>query len=411
MNIRKCDVLTLKMTYILLKYYKYHFVVVQDDDKTIWLSNPDNANYPLIRISNSTSGEGYFKREYIATVKNSISKLLNNNMKLLEIYTNDESWEFNQKEDDLIWCTNIKAEIPDKLFALYPLLAGAFDEIDDPEKEYEKLREAIRNWQNSQKITTEKKKHFPLITWSVGLICIVVYLLSWILNRTFNEPLAVAVVLGAYYKAFVVGLNQYWRFLTSGFVHVELWHLVINVFSLFNIGAYLELVLDRIKYLSVLLTAIIFGNLLVFIGSGNIVSLGISGGLYGLLAVLFVYYFKSGMIRNRRLRNNIIMIMAVNIIVSLSPGISFLGHLGGFIAGLVLGVIMLFDHQRIIRTNMMIAGVILITVTIYLAVTNRALDFYYIGTDNKIVEIYDKLGLNNYGSRITDKMNKFYGGK
>ena len=411
MSIEKCDVLALKLTYILLRYYKYNFIIVKEDKNNIWLTNPDNDHYSLIRISNKTSGESFFKQESISKIKKSVSAFLGNDVNLLEIYTDEEVSEYIEKDNDLIWSTNINEEVPELLFMVYPLFVGAFAEVSDYEEEYNNLEEAISNWQSSQKTSRTRQRRFPLITWSVAFICIFIYLVSFLLTRMFDDPVAVAVVLGAYYKAFVVGMNQYWRFLSSGFVHVEWWHLMVNLFSLQNLGSYLEPLLGRVKYLCVLLAAIIMGNLLVFICSGNTVSLGLSGGLYGAMAALFVYYFRSGLIKNRSLRNNVIMIMTINIVVSLSPGISALGHAGGFIAGLFLGIILLCDDQKMLRINTIIAGIVLVLVTSYLAVSNQDLDFIYRLTDANIIKIYDRLGLSSYGTKVKDKMTEFYGGK
>ena len=62
-----------------------------------------------------------------------------------------------------------------------------------------------------------------------------------------SEP-ETAIFLGAYYKPFIIA-GEFWRFLTAGFVHIDLWHILMNMLALRNLGMFMEKITGRWRYL------------------------------------------------------------------------------------------------------------------------------------------------------------------
>ena len=127
--------------------------------------------------------------------------------------------------------------------------------------------------------------------------------------------------------------GDYWRLLTSGFLHVELMHIALNMLSLFWLGRMIEPALGHVRFVAIYLVSLLGGALGVMILSPNDPTLGASGAIYGLLGAAIV------MARNRNIsliQSGLLPILALNFIFTLSvPGISLGGHLGGLIGGLV----------------------------------------------------------------------------
>ena len=126
---------------------------------------------------------------------------------------------------------------------------------------------------------------------------------------------------------------------TAGFVHVDVFHLLINIMAFRNLGTMIEPVLGKKRYLFVLIAGILFGNMFVFIVDDGAVGLGISGGLFALLGVLLVYLFETQAIRNPRIRNQVISTLIMNLMISMLPNVSMMAHLGGLQVGIFLGII------------------------------------------------------------------------
>ncbi|GAA2367425.1 MULTISPECIES: rhomboid family intramembrane serine protease [Gordonia] len=133
--------------------------------------------------------------------------------------------------------------------------------------------------------------------------------------------------------ALVTGLgleNEYWRLLTSGFLHWSILHVAMNMISLYLIGADLERVLGPARYLAVYLIGLFGGSAaVVALGPELAATAGASGAIYGLLGALLIV-----VIRLKLPATTLITVIVLNVVLSLSiPGISIWAHFGGFVFG------------------------------------------------------------------------------
>ncbi|MBM7368675.1 rhomboid family intramembrane serine protease [Gordonia hydrophobica] len=124
--------------------------------------------------------------------------------------------------------------------------------------------------------------------------------------------------------------NEYWRLVTSGFLHWSVIHLAVNMFSLYVIGADLERLFGRGRYLAVYVIGLLGGSAAVMaLEPGLKVTAGASGAIYGLLGALLIV-----ILRLKLPATTVIAVIVINVVLSISiPGISLLGHLGGLVFG------------------------------------------------------------------------------
>ena len=124
--------------------------------------------------------------------------------------------------------------------------------------------------------------------------------------------------------------NQYWRLLTSGFLHQSLVHVAVNMFSLYVIGADLERALGRGRYLAIYLVSLLGGSAAVMaFQPGFTLTAGASGAIYGLMGALLIL-----LLRVKAPVQTVLGVIAINIVISVTiPGISLYGHLGGLVFG------------------------------------------------------------------------------
>ncbi|HSV67654.1 MAG TPA: rhomboid family intramembrane serine protease [Mycobacteriales bacterium] len=135
------------------------------------------------------------------------------------------------------------------------------------------------------------------------------------------------------------GRHEYWRLGTSMFLHIGPWHLLVNMLALGMVGAQLEPVFGRGRYLALYLLAGLGGSVAVYLfGSPCTVTAGASGALFGLFGALLVVV--------RRLRYDARPILAVIVIILLItftiPNISKLGHVGGLVTGVLAAVVIVY---------------------------------------------------------------------
>ncbi len=150
-----------------------------------------------------------------------------------------------------------------------------------------------------------------------------------------NDKYTAAIQMGALYPPRVKN-GEYWRLLASGFVHISPYHLLCNLYGLYNLR-WLERYFGIIPFTIILLGSVIGGSLLTYkVGKRNTVTVGISGGIYGLIAVYVLLLLRIPNIS----MGDIIQMFLPMILVNFMPNISVTGHLGGFITGLIMGIIL-----------------------------------------------------------------------
>jgi membrane associated rhomboid family serine protease len=141
--------------------------------------------------------------------------------------------------------------------------------------------------------------------------------------------------------------GEYWRLLTSLFLHYGPLHLLFNLYALFIIGSGLERSIGSIRFgICYLLSGLGSGVGVLFLrqlGWNKAEQLvGASGcvmGLVGVWAGLLLRH-RDGPMAGRRLKN-ILLIVVVQTAFDLStPQISMAAHLSGLVTGLVLGLIL-----------------------------------------------------------------------
>ncbi|GAC57717.1 hypothetical protein GOHSU_24_00060 [Gordonia hirsuta DSM 44140 = NBRC 16056] len=123
---------------------------------------------------------------------------------------------------------------------------------------------------------------------------------------------------------------EYWRLLTSGFLHSSVPHLALNMISLYIVGRELERLFGPARYLTIYLMSLFGGSAAVLLfQQGPAPTVGASGAIYGLMGALLVV-----VLRLKLPATSVLVVIGLNIVMSISiPGISLWAHLGGLAFG------------------------------------------------------------------------------
>lgn len=136
--------------------------------------------------------------------------------------------------------------------------------------------------------------------------------------------------------------GEWWRVLTSGFLHFGPVHLLFNMLALWIIGRDVEVVLGRGRFLAVYLLGVLGGAAAAMLFSApNIQLAGASGAVFGLMGALVVL-----LRRMRAPAGQVFGLIAVNIAISFLPGISLTAHLGGLVAGAAATAALVYAPAR-----------------------------------------------------------------
>ncbi|MET4640809.1 membrane associated rhomboid family serine protease [Streptomyces atratus] len=134
-----------------------------------------------------------------------------------------------------------------------------------------------------------------------------------------------------------VAEGQWYRLVTSMFLHQEVWHIAFNMLGLWWLGGPLEAALGRARYLALYLLSGLAGSALTYwLAAPNQPSLGASGAIFGLLGATAVLM--------RRLNYDmrpVLVLLALNLLFTFTwGGIAWQAHVGGLIAGTVIAIAM-----------------------------------------------------------------------
>jgi membrane associated rhomboid family serine protease len=142
---------------------------------------------------------------------------------------------------------------------------------------------------------------------------------------------------GSLVPVYVAENGEYWRLLTSMFLHAGMFHLLMNMWALWVIGEYLESAIGRLRFVIVYFASGLAGSALVLIASPPLVAtVGASGAVFGLFGALFVYsYFNRARDPMAQvLLRNMAFLIVINLVFTFAfPGISWQGHIGGLLGG------------------------------------------------------------------------------
>lgn len=133
--------------------------------------------------------------------------------------------------------------------------------------------------------------------------------------------------------------GEYYRLLTSNFLHADVIHLFFNMFSLYQVGPAVAQIFGSTGFSVIYLSSGITGSLFSFFFNPLRPSVGASGAIFGLVGALLAYSLVTG---NMGLLGNIILIIIINGAYGLQNGqIDNWGHLGGLVAGTVVAFLLI----------------------------------------------------------------------
>ena len=176
------------------------------------------------------------------------------------------------------------------------------------------------------------------VTFIIICICVLNYIRKYQLAQNEYEDIALQDT-GALLKP--INKKEWYRLITAGFTHVNITHLLMNLYCMYSLGVYLERLVGHMTFLFLFLGAIIVGNLFtIFIDPNEVsISCGLSGGIYGLmmfyLFLIIRIYGLYGIMYNQGL----LLTIGINIVMNFLPGVGWKAHLGGAVFGLLFGLV------------------------------------------------------------------------
>ena len=150
--------------------------------------------------------------------------------------------------------------------------------------------------------------------------------------------------------------GEFYRFFTAMFTHFGLAHLFGNMVILIALGARVENLLGKFEYLAAYIVTGLTSSVVSYfecLAHGTYdYAAGASGAIFGLLGILVAIAIKNkGRVKDLSLMNMIILLVLTIVNGQLSEGIDNVAHIAGFVAGIVVGVILLLANQKVVNNS------------------------------------------------------------
>jgi membrane associated rhomboid family serine protease len=211
-------------------------------------------------------------------------------------------------------------------------------------------REPVPTWSPSNGMQRQMvrtrfviSQHPTLVTNAIIVINLVIYTILAVLSQSLDINQDVLVNAGAQNTPLIEATGQYWRIFTAMFLHFSIFHVGLNMLSLFFIGRAVEIFYGKWRYLIIYLVSGIVGGIATFFLEPNALAAGASGAIFGIFGALGVLYLV-----NRRAFGGSGAIgqwlfwLALNLVWGFSnTSIGIIDHIGGLVAGMIIAYLLI----------------------------------------------------------------------
>lgn len=390
-----------QLTDLFIDKYQFNQIIIKQlndiEKDEAWLANFDDKNYNLIRLTFNSAETFIYDKNHVDEFINYLSKTTNKKIKFLDIHINKEKYDPINEEYDYL---NIDLNYADgkDVSKIYPELYKTIHEVKNGNDEIKNISKKLTGIVKGR-INSRFKVSKDYCTYIIFGICSLIFFLSKYYTAKYSES-AAYIFLGANYKTFTLGLKQFFRLITNGFVHAGFIHYFCNMYTLLSLGHYIESKFGHFKFILILFISILSGSLCEGILTDNGISLGLSSGLYGLMVVFIIDVISSKIINI----NALMPVIFINIGINFISNTAYLAHIGGALGGYL--VYKVIDSKE--KTGPIILLSVFILALTFKYVTIDTINPIFSGTDYEVAKIFNDLGFKNYASKLIIRLVNVY---
>ncbi|MFB2002665.1 rhomboid family intramembrane serine protease [Staphylococcus aureus] len=365
-----------KTIYYWIRYLNYDVISREKDDQEIWLSNKKKKSIVIFSNYVTSTQEIRFDKSKIIENQEQIEVLVGYKPTSFQFYyftdktlttdSLDETYPLKLKFKIIKEDRDLERVLPNVI------LTKLFKRNDS-----KKTSVSYRNKVLSNNILDKHMQRFSPITYILIISNVALWLCMILYFNRFSD-IKLLDVGGLVHFNVVHG--EWYRLVTSMFLHYNFEHILMNMLSLYIFGKIVESVLGSWKMLAIYLFAGIFGNFVSLSFNTTTISVGASGAIFGLIGSIFAILYLSKTFDKKVIGQ---LLIALVILIGLSlfmSNINVMAHLGGFVGGLLITLIGYYFN-----VNRNIFWILLITLLVlFVAMQIR---IFSIKEDN----IYDKL--------------------
>lgn len=345
----KKDEIIMKLLHYFITEQGYNPIVLHGAKEEIWLENLSN-DYKIIRIASNyihndeqLDFDIYKTRQIMKNIKKKTFTFKINALNiLLNLGDNVNMRNIEDGDYGNIKCINI-TDIED--FNKYEIITKHFPSITKKMSFKEKGVELFmkltgdinkKNEDDAYKTENIFKLKKPIMSYVLIAINTIVFLSMYFFGNGSND-IATLLNFGATHPE-LIRSGDYYRLITSAFIHIGFLHFIFNNYAIYIIGPQLESFFGKTKFILIYLFSAISGNLLSMIFTNGI-GAGASGAIFGLLGSLLYFGHHYRVYLGSVIKSQIIPLIVINLLIGFSiQGIDNAAHIGGLIGGILITI-------------------------------------------------------------------------
>ena len=340
-KINNNDLLIMNLVHYFITEKNYNPVILHGINDEIWLENMD-SDYKIIRIvshyihNNEQLSFDRFKLRRIAD--NLKKKTFLFSMPVVSIYTSLGDGVDLPKEDgnDLNFFVSKVSEIKNPtLIEIFPDIVEKTTHKEKGIDLFVKISDDINkdSFKKSKRVERIFSPKLPIITYAIMIVCIFMFGVTILLGNG-STDVRTLLEFGAN-SGYYTRNGELFRLFTCIFLHVGILHLFCNMYSLYIVGPQIESFYGKLKYIFIFLFSGICGSILsLAFASEDMVSVGASGAIFGLLGSALYFGSHYRVYLGNALKSQLIPVIILNLLIGfMSTGIDNFAHIGGLIGG------------------------------------------------------------------------------
>lgn len=342
-----------KCIYTWVKYLDYQVIHQNTDDSEIWLVNEKKSSIVVFKYGANSAQEVRFDKSRIQDHKADITSFLGFTPNKYELYIFTEK-TFTDENLDEYEDTKFRVKIirdNKEIDKLLPNIAikTVFNRQNKQTKTFYKNRAL-----NTNPVEKHMVKFSP-VTYALIAINVIIWLLMFLILNRFSD-FKLLDVGGLVHFNVVHG--EWYRLITSIFLHFNFEHILMNMLSLFIFGKIVESIVGHWRMLAIYIISGLFGNFASLSFNTDTVSVGASGAIFGLIGAVFAFMYISQRF-DRKVIGQLLIVLVILIGLSLfMHNVNIVAHIGGFVGGVLITLIGYYFKEN--RTRFWILLIIIL---------------------------------------------------
>lgn len=318
-----------KTAYEVLRHSKYTYHAFDQAGNIIWLVNKKDAR--VMGISGALK-ETYHVSDQVKNRMPDFTQFLGFRPKEIKIIF---PAPFEEKNKSTVHGVRFIEHLTDSPEKILPSIFYRMDYKFKPTKDDKVYQSRVMKKHPIESIMMK----FTPVTGLLITLNLVIFLIAS-LSIYFNQSYYLANLLAV--SHFEVVSGEFYRLLTSSFLHISIEHFLFNMFALYIVGKFVEIIYGRI---TLLITYILTGILssmfsLMFITEG--IMLGASGSIYGLLGLMIAYLIIHKHLDVKRFLQLAAVVTILSLMTHFTANINHFAHLSGLVYGVLFGMFIFF---------------------------------------------------------------------